>query len=179
MLAHLAAPSWARANVAVSFRQKNAGAVRVSEITAGFDRTLVISAGFYYDARLLKTIAEQKTTTLLVDSAPPPDCVLLWQNCRAGASPAQLEALPLAAALLDQDWLSRQDQGGALMDQLSSDAAAGRIETCDAARQPIYVMSLRKHVRPVFFRHRRPTSFLSPNVSCATPRKMVSWIFPA
>ncbi len=37
------------------------------------------------------------------------------------------------------------------MDQLSSDAATGRIEACDAARQPTYVMSLRKQVRPVFF----------------------------
>ena len=37
------------------------------------------------------------------------------------------------------------------MDQLSSDAATGRVEACDAARQPTYVPDLRKHVRPVFF----------------------------
>jgi phosphatidylglycerophosphate synthase len=37
------------------------------------------------------------------------------------------------------------------MDQLSSDAATGQIEAWDAARQPTYVVALRKHVRPVFF----------------------------
>jgi phosphatidylglycerophosphate synthase len=52
---------------------------------------------------------------------------------------------------LQGDWLSRQEQTAALLDQLASDAATGRIETCDAARQPTYVMALRKPVRPVFF----------------------------
>lgn len=156
---HLAKPSWARAEVALSVRPRNAGAVGVSEVATGADRILVLSAGFYYDARLLKVVAEQNTTTLLVDSAPTPEIALLWENCRAGASPAQAEAsgalalqspLPVAA-LIDRDWLSRQDHTAALMDRLSSDAATGWIEVCDAARQPAYIMSLRKEVRPVFF----------------------------
>lgn len=157
--AHLAEPSWARAEVALSFRSRNAGAARVSDLATGAGRVLVVSAGFYYDARLLKTMAEQTATTLLIDSAPPPDCALLWQGCRAGASPAQLEAsgalalqepLP-AAALITSDWLSRQDHNTGLMDQLSSEATTGKIEVRDAARQPTYVTALRKHVRPVFF----------------------------
>jgi hypothetical protein len=157
--AHLAKPSWARADVAVSFRSRGAGAVRVSDVATGAGRILVVSAGFYYDARLLKAMAEQTATTVLIDSAPPSDCALLWQDCRAGASPAQMEAsgalalqksLP-SAALIADDWLSRQDHSTGLMDQLSSDAPTGRIEVCDAARQPTYVTALRKHVRPVFF----------------------------
>ncbi len=140
--AHLAKPSWARAEVALSFRPRKAGALRVSEVATGADRILVVSAGFYYDARLLKAMAEQSATTLLVDSAPPPECVELWKD-RGGVFGA--------AALVDGAWLSRQDHTAALMDQLSSDAATGRIEACDAARQPAYVTSLRKHVRPVFF----------------------------
>ena len=52
---------------------------------------------------------------------------------------------------MDRDWLSQKDQIAPLLDQLLADAAAKKIETCDAARQPTYVMSLRKHVRPVFF----------------------------
>jgi phosphatidylglycerophosphate synthase len=157
--AHLTKLSWARADVAVSFRQRNSGAVRVSDVATGAGGILVVSAGFYHDARLLKAMAEQTAATLLVDSAPPPECASLWQNYRAGASPAQPEAsgalalqTPLcAAALIDSNWLSRQDHTAALMDQLSSDAATGRIEACDAARQSTYVMALRKHVRPVFF----------------------------
>jgi len=157
--AHLAKPSWARAELNLSFRPRNAGAARVSDVATGAGRVLVVSAGFYYDARLLKAMAEQIATTLLIDSAPPPDCALLWLDCRAGASPAQLQAsgaLALqksvpAASLIVDDWLSRQDHSTGLMDQLSSDAATGRIAACDAARQPTYVTALRKHVRPVFF----------------------------
>ncbi|HEY2615104.1 MAG TPA: hypothetical protein VGI42_05305, partial [Chthoniobacterales bacterium] len=140
--AHLAKHSWARAKVVVTFRPLTANAVRVSEVAAGADRVLIVSAGFYYDARLLKAMAEQSATTLLIDSAPPPECELLWKN---------QGAVFRAAALLKKDWLSRQDHAASLMDQLSSDAATGGIEACDAARQPTYVMSLRKEVRPVFF----------------------------
>jgi hypothetical protein len=140
--AHLAKPSWAREEVSSGFRPRNAAGVRVSEVTTGASLTLVVSAGFYYDARLLKTLSEQTATTLLVDSAPPPECLELWKN-QGGVF--------RAAALLEKDWLSRQDHTAAVMDQLSSDAATGRIEACDAARQPTYVTALRKHVRPVFF----------------------------
>ncbi len=140
--AHLAKPSWARAEVALSFRSRGSGAVQVSEVATGPGRILVVSAGFYYDARLLKALAEQTTTTALVDSAPPPECLSLWKD-QGGVF--------RAAGLLEGGWLSRQDHTAGLMDQLSSDAATGRVEACDAARQPTYVPALRKHVRPVFF----------------------------
>jgi phosphatidylglycerophosphate synthase len=163
---HLAKPSWARADVALSFRSRHAGTFSVSEAASDAERVLIVSAGFYYDARLLRALAEQTTTTLLVDSAPPPDCALLWQNWEAGVSPSRPEggasARPGdaeaflsensgAAALIDSGWLSRQDNAAALFAELSSDAVNGRIESCDAARQQTYVVALRKHVRPVFF----------------------------
>jgi phosphatidylglycerophosphate synthase len=158
VVAHLGKPSWARADVALSIRPRNAGALRVSEVSTGGGRVLVVSAGFYYDARLLKAMAEQTATTLLVDSALPADCALLWlPEGSASARPGLAAARPSersasgVAALLEQSWLSRQDHTAALLDQLASAAAVGRIETCDAARQPTYVMALRKHVRPVFF----------------------------
>lgn len=140
--AQLSRPSWARAEVALSFRPRTAGGVRVSEVAAGGNRILVVSAGFYYDARLLKAVAGQNATTLLVDSAPPPEGVELWKD-QGGVFGA--------AALVENDWLSRQDHTAALMDQLSSDAATGRIEVCDAAHEPAYIVSLRKQVRPIFF----------------------------
>ncbi|HXM33538.1 MAG TPA: CDP-alcohol phosphatidyltransferase family protein [Chthoniobacterales bacterium] len=140
--AHLAPPSWARADVALRFRPQIARAARISEVATGAERTLVVSAGYYYDARLLKTLAGQAATTLLIDSAPPPASVELWSGHGGVFN---------AAALVDRDWLSRQDHSTGLMDQLSSDAAAGRIASCDAARQPTYIVGLRKHVRPVFF----------------------------
>ena len=140
--AHLAKPSWARAEVALSFRERTSGAVRIGDVATGADRTLVVSAAFYYDARLLKVLAEQTATTLLIDSAPPPESVILWKG-EGGVF--------RAAALIEREWLSRQDHAASLMDQLSSDAATGWIEANDAAFQPTYVVALRKHVRPVFF----------------------------
>ncbi|PYJ10543.1 MAG: hypothetical protein DMF06_06020 [Verrucomicrobia bacterium] len=140
--AHLAKPSWARADVALSVRSRNAGAARVGDVAVGADRLLVVSAGFYYDARLLKEMAERTATTLLIDSAPPVESVELWSK-QGGVF--------RAAALVDREWLLSQDHSAALMDQLSSDAATGRIEACDAAFQPTYVVALRKDVRPVFF----------------------------
>jgi hypothetical protein len=53
--------------------------------------------------------------------------------------------------LLDREWLAHRRDEISLPDQLSADAATGRIKVCDAAAEPTYVMSLRKHVRPVFF----------------------------
>jgi phosphatidylglycerophosphate synthase len=139
---HLAKPSWARAELALSFRQRNAGTVRVDAVATGADRVLIVSAGYYYDARLLADLVEQTTTTGLIDSAPPAECAALWKDHGGGVS---------AAGLVECDWLSRKDQAAALMGQLSADAAAGRIPACDAARQPSYIRGLRKHVRPVFF----------------------------
>lgn len=144
---HLAKRSWARAAVGLRFCRKNADDIRVGEIPVDAGRALVVSAGFYYDARLLQALSAQPTTTLLVDSAPPPGCERLWRpEGRASARPGDA-----AAALVDRDWLSRQNPAAALFAQLSSDAATGRIESCDAAQQPTYVVALRKHVRPVFY----------------------------
>lgn len=140
--AHLAKPSWARAKVALRFRGREPGAVLVRDGAAGAERALVVSAGLYYDARLLKALIERQATTLLVDSAPPPESVPLWRDQGSDFR---------GAALVYPDWLSRRDSRTVLLEELSSDAAKGRIEVCDAAKEPTYVTSLRKQVRPVFF----------------------------
>jgi 1L-myo-inositol 1-phosphate cytidylyltransferase / CDP-L-myo-inositol myo-inositolphosphotransferase len=153
--AALAKPSWARAEVVVDVRRREADPVLINNVAPGAERILLVSAGFYYDARLLKTLMERDATTALVDSAPPPESARLWRNCRAGAPPAGAEAsgaLALqAAALIASDWIARKDPVTAVFDQLFADAASRRIQLCDAATEPTYVMSLRKHVRPVFF----------------------------
>jgi phosphatidylglycerophosphate synthase len=142
IMAHLTKPAWARAEVALTFRRREIGATRVQDVATGGERALVVSAGFYYDARLLRTMAEQETTALLVDSSPPPESAPLWKSEGANFR---------GAALLDRDWLTQRQPTATLLDQLSSDAATRRINVCDAARQPTYVTSLRKDVRPVFF----------------------------
>jgi phosphatidylglycerophosphate synthase len=140
--AQLARPSWARTEVALTFRRRETGITRVQDVAIGAEQIFVVSAGFYYDARLLRAMAEQDTTILLVDSSPPQESVPLWN--REGVDFR-------GAALLGRDWLEGRQPTTALMDQLSSDAATRRIKVCDALHQPTYVTSLRKDVRPVFF----------------------------
>ena len=140
--AHLAKPSWARAEVKLDFRRREIDPVLISDVIPGAERILLVSAGFYYDARLLKSLAERERTTVLIDSAPPPSSVPLWKK----------EGVDFrGAALLDREWLAHRQYDGALPDRLSSDTGTGRIQVCDAAKEPTYVMSLRKQVRPVFF----------------------------
>jgi 1L-myo-inositol 1-phosphate cytidylyltransferase / CDP-L-myo-inositol myo-inositolphosphotransferase len=140
--AHLAKPSWARAEVALNFRPRETDPVLISDIAPKAARILLVSAGFYYDARLLQTLSESDATTLLVDSAPPPQSIPFWKN----------EGVDFrGAALLDRDWLAHRRYEVSLRDQLSSDAGTRRIRVCDAAAEPTYVTALRKHVRPVFF----------------------------
>jgi phosphatidylglycerophosphate synthase len=140
--ARLAKPSWARAKVALDFRRRETDPLLINDVAPAAERILLVSAGFYYDARLLKALSGKHKSTLLVDSAPPSLTRPLRKN----------EGVHVrVAALLERAWLARRDYGISLFDQLSSDAAAGRIEVCDAAAEPTYVTALRKHVRPVFF----------------------------
>jgi phosphatidylglycerophosphate synthase len=121
--AHLAKPSWARSELSLSCRAREPGPVLLDTLVTGNEPTLVVSAGFYYDARLLKTLAEQTATTILADSAPPAECVLLSQREGFDFSGAAL-LVPGRGDLTNR---------------------------CDAATAPTYVTALRKHVRPVFF----------------------------
>jgi phosphatidylglycerophosphate synthase len=127
--AHLAKPSWARAEISLDFRTRESGPVFLHKIVTGNERTLLVSAGFYYDARLLKRLAEQTSTTVLADSAPPAATAPLWQK-------------------------QGIDLGGAVLvgpDQAPSHPTEARTKQCDAASEPTYVTALRKDVRPVFF----------------------------
>ena len=148
---HLAKPSWARAEVALTFRRRETGAPLVQDVATGSERVFVVSAGFYFDARLLRSLAERESTALLVDSSPPQESVPLW-----GREGVDFRG----AALLTRDWFAGRQPTAALMAQLSSDAATRRINVCDAAHEPTYVTSLRRHVRPVFFP--APSSNLVP-----------------
>ena len=115
---HLAAAPWARAQMNVRFARL--AEIR-EQIKAPHERLLIVSASFYYDARLLRALAERETTTLLGD----------------------------AAALVDRNWISQESGSTAPMDQLACDAAAGRIQVLDVAREPTYIANLRKHCSPI------------------------------
>jgi 1L-myo-inositol 1-phosphate cytidylyltransferase / CDP-L-myo-inositol myo-inositolphosphotransferase len=147
---HLCPRSWASSQVSVSFHEKTPGPLTVDQViqAAGTEGDLVlfVSAGFYCDARLLRAMAGERATALLIDSALPPDCARLWR----GERPNQ-ENIFGAAATLETAWLSQRNGSAIMMDALWSDASSGCITIFDAAQQPTYVSDLRKHIRPVFF----------------------------
>src|SRR5256885_2486726 len=140
--AHVAKPSWARAEVAVGLRRRETDPVLINDVAPGAERILLVSADFYYDARLLKALIERPGTTLLVDSGPPPESVPLWKG----------EGVEFrGAALLEREWLARRHYDVSLLDQLSSEAGTGRVQIFYAAAGPTHGTALCKHCRTVFF----------------------------
>jgi 1L-myo-inositol 1-phosphate cytidylyltransferase / CDP-L-myo-inositol myo-inositolphosphotransferase len=150
---HMANESWRRADVSVTFRERTGANVTVGDIlehlpelsVASNGRVLVVFAGFYCDERLLRSLADAQTNSVLVDSDPPSIIAPLLEN--SDTDPSE----PLCAALVTSEWLSRKNRAGILVDEITSDTMAGRIARVDAARQQAYVQSMRRRVRPVFF----------------------------
>lgn len=151
---HLAKESWHRADVSLTFRQRNSADVTVGDIldclaaqkVVSDGRILIVSAGFFCDERLLRSLADAQTNSALIDSDPPPIIAPLLENSDTHSS-GQL----LCAALLSNEWLSRKNRADTLMEEITSDTMAGRIARVDAARQQAYVASMRRSLRPVFF----------------------------
>jgi hypothetical protein len=135
---HLAKPSWARAEVALDFVNLQKDKLSFDDLANDGGRALIVDAGYYYDARLLKALTGQLETALLIDSDPPPT---LGRLSRSAAR----------AALITREALRAGSSAPVLLDELASAGSEQRIKTIDAATQPAYVASMRRHIRPVIF----------------------------
>jgi phosphatidylglycerophosphate synthase len=150
---HVANESWRRADVSLTFRERAGAKVTVSDILdclpalrVGSDGlVLIVFGGFYCDERLLRSLADAQTNSVLIDSDPPSIIAPLLENSDSDSSRL------LCAALLSSEWLSGKNRAGILVEEIASDTTAGRIARVDAARQQAYVGSMRRSVRPVFF----------------------------
>src|SRR5262245_22319457 len=153
MATHVANESWRHADVSLTFRERTGAKVTVGDIldcvavlrVASAGRTLVVFAGFYCDERLLRSLSDAQTNSVLIDSDPPSIIAPLLEN--SDGHPTRL----LCAALLSSEWLSLKNRAGRLAEEVTSDTKTGRIARVDAARQQAYVRSMRRSVRPVFF----------------------------
>ena len=151
---HVANESWRRADVSLTFRERTGAKVTVGDIldclaalkVASDGRILIVFADFYCDERLLRSLADAQTDSALIDSDSPSIIAPLWENSDTHSS-GQL----LCVTLLSSEWLSRKNRAGTLVEEIISDRTSGRIARVDAARQPAYVGSMRRSVRPVFF----------------------------
>jgi 1L-myo-inositol 1-phosphate cytidylyltransferase / CDP-L-myo-inositol myo-inositolphosphotransferase len=152
--AHLANESWHRADISLTFRERTGAKITVGDIldclaalkVAADGRILIVFAGFYCDERLLRSLADAQTSSVIIDSDPPSIIAPLLEDSGTNSSGGLW-----CAALLSTEWLSRKNRAGILVEEITSDTMTGRIARVDAARQQAYVGSMRRSVRPVFF----------------------------
>lgn len=146
---YLARPSWARADLRVEARTRRGAAFAVDDLaeatgSLASNRTLVLAAA-YFDSRSLGALLRQTQTTLLVDSAPPPDVLPLL-----GCQPSAIGYI-CAAAVVQPEWRLSVPPNESIFEQLAPAAERGEIAVIDLAAQPPYVTSMRRAIRPIWF----------------------------
>jgi phosphatidylglycerophosphate synthase len=138
--AELAKRSWARQQITtqlVPTAVKPVTAHRVLEQsqTAHF---LIVPANVYCDGRLLAALSARNSPTALVDSNPPQFVQHLIQN-------------PSGPALVTRDFLLACSDSAPVFEELKQKTDAREIDTVDAAKVDDYIVSMRRHVRPLCF----------------------------
>ncbi len=149
--AELAKPSWARAKIRAEVRSiagKSCAFGDLAGVTESMEEAsiLFLNAGNYFDPRLIQDVLASEESVALIDSNPEHltrlqlnslDEVMEWRSCGAFLfQPKLLRSLPGEAGVCD----SVQDL-----------IAAGKLSTLDVATLPSFVVSMRRHIRPLWF----------------------------
>jgi phosphatidylglycerophosphate synthase len=132
--------SWPREQITadlVSSATKPLTAERILEQSPA-DRFLIVPANIYCDARLLAALCAKDSPAALVDSNPPEFAGHLIRN-------------PCGPALITRDFLFALPPAAPFFHELTRKIDHGRIDTVDAAKVDDYIVSMRRHVRPVCF----------------------------
>ena len=103
------------------------------------DRFLIVPANIYCDARLLAALCARDSSAALVDSDPPEFARHLIRN-------------PCGPALITRDFLCTISPTAPFLNELTRISDHAKIDTLDAAKEDDYIVSMRRHVRPVCFR---------------------------
>ena len=138
--AELAKRSWAREQITAQLVPTAAKPVTAHQIleqgqTARF---LIVPANVYCDRRLLAALSTRNSPTVLVDSNPPQFVQHLIQN-------------PSGPALVTRDFLLACSDSEPVFEELKQKIDACEIDTVDAAKVDDYIVSMRRHVRPLCF----------------------------
>ena len=131
--AHVAARTWARAELAITV---------CDSIASNNEAKTLVLAVAYCDSRLLQALLASEKTTMLIDSAPP----AIVQPLLRGTG-----ALLCRAGLLEGEWLRCLERNEPMFDLLGDAAQRGEVEVVDASQLPGYVVDLRRTVRPLWF----------------------------
>src|SRR5436190_22023402 len=147
----LARPSWARAQLSLTPRTRQAGPVRLEQIVDVWPRNsdaipllLVIPAGSVFDPRLLCALVSQNGPTVLVDSGVGSRIQAL-----VGSAPDTARGKLCGPALLEYDWASVQN--GLLEQGLRNGLEHDSLAALDVSAQPSYYVSTRRKLRPFWF----------------------------
>ena len=138
--AYLAKRSWAREELATQVVSTSPEPLTVQlllEQTA--ERFLIVPTNTYCDARLLVALCAKNSSAALVDSNPPKFARSLIRN-------------PCGPALITREFLFALPPAAPFLNELTRKIDHGKIDVVDAAKQDDYIVSMRRHVRPVCFR---------------------------
>src|SRR5438034_3047876 len=136
----LAKPSWARQEIGVQLVGSATKPIR----TALFlqqdhaERFLFVPANVYCDARLLAALGARDSSVALVDSNPPEFARNLIRN-------------PCGPALITRNFLSALSPDTPFLNELTKKIDHAKIDIVDAAKEDDYIVSMRRHVRPLCF----------------------------
>jgi phosphatidylglycerophosphate synthase len=103
------------------------------------ERFLIVPANVYCDARLLAALCARDSSAALVDSNPPEFARHLVRN-------------PCGPAVITRDFLFALPPTAPFFSELTRKIDHGKTDTVDAAKQDDYIISMRRHVRPLCFR---------------------------
>ena len=113
MARHAGQSSWHRGEIALKFHERKTEEVTIGDVldcigatTLPPDgRVLIVSAGFYYDERLLRVLAEAQSESALIDSDPPSLAKSFWEDSDIHGFGRLSSAL-----LLSREWLIGKDR---------------------------------------------------------------------
>src|SRR5437899_3587086 len=136
----LAKPSWARRQIGVQLVASAAKPVRAALFLQQdqAERFLFVPANVYCDARLLAALGARDSSTALVDSNPPEFARNLIRN-------------PCGPALITRNFLSALSPDTPFLNELTKKIDHAKIDIVDAAKEDDYIVSMRRHVRPLCF----------------------------
>jgi phosphatidylglycerophosphate synthase len=138
--AELAKRSWARQQIIVHLASRRIGPLTSQLVLdqSASERFLIVPANIYCDGRLLAALCAKDSSTALVDSNPPQFARNLIQN-------------PCGPALVRRDFLLACSTTAPFFDELKYKIDNRLIDAVDAAATDDYIVTMRRHVRPLCF----------------------------
>jgi len=138
--AELAKRSWARQQIIVHLASDRIGPLTSQLVLdqSPSERFLIVPADIYCDARLLAALCAKDSSAALVDSNPPEFARSLIRN-------------PCGPAVVTRDFLLAFSPAAPFIEELKNKIENFKIDIVNAAEENDYIVSMRRHVRPLCF----------------------------